>query len=313
MQRLRAYHTVLIMILILSNFLINSNAAAECPNGDPCPKQTQSGTIVENSNMVLKWATGHPPTEISPGTSVPVSVQGGGGAYHWKIVSGEGYSWENDETSQRTETPKLSNELHASFDAGCTVTIEVTDEKTPLSAELKIAGYPYSWDSVNSDMTFPTGETPIQLYVDGGKAPYIWQISNGFTLACENDCDSSNTVESLKTNCTGTISVTDACGKIVSGKIRRPGYWSKCGEKKAGATCYLYESNPCKETIYIDLGDHRIKLTSCKKKPKKLTTACNDGFQYTANVDQFGLEPKCFNSSYDSGIWWMYIYKWKCN
>ena len=311
MHKLRPYCTVLILILILVNFLIHGYAAANCPS-DKCPKQTQSGTIVENSDMVLKWATGHPPKEISPGTTVPVSVQGGMGVYRWKIAAGEGYTWENNETTQRTESPVLSNELRASVDADCPVTIEVTDEKTPLSTELNIEGYQYSWDSVNSDITFPAGETPIQLYADGGKAPYNWQVSNGFTLACENDCGSSNTVESLKTNCIGTITVTDACGKIVSGKIRRPGYWSKCGENKAGATCYLYDSSPCKETIYIDLGDHRIKLVSCMRKPKKLTISCNDGFGYTANVDQFGLIPTCFNSSYRSGIWWMYIYKWRC-
>ena len=76
MHKLRSFRSVLVTMLILINFLIHGNAVAECPE-DPCPKQTIPGEIVDNPDMALQWATGHPPSEISPGETLEVKVTGG--------------------------------------------------------------------------------------------------------------------------------------------------------------------------------------------------------------------------------------------
>ena len=274
-----------------------SGAASNCETG----VQNATATVIENPGMGFDWAPNNPPQTVNSGEEISVSVQGGLPIYNWTIISGPGYSWQSSTTKETTNT------LIADPSAICAATIAVTDIKgKELSAVINDIDNDFTWDS-DSDKEFPAGETPVQVAVTGGVAPFQWSVSGSFSLSCTNDCGRSNTLSSPKTGCIGTITVIDACGQTVQGKVRRPGEWSTCFRHK-GTICY---NSPCKTYHDVDFGDHKASMTCCYSGWSSVTGTCGaTGFQYTAKPSICTPESGC---NVDPKIWALNIYYWKCN
>jgi hypothetical protein len=255
-------------------------------------------------SWLLRWDPGNP-TEMAAGASVQLSVQGGVPNYGWQ-VQGPGFILETDATGGRTNT------LFTAPDSCGSTDITVTDAHGHQTGGLlTVPGPDLAWDGDYSVEVLPDDGTEVPVYVTGGRAPYVWMVSDGFRLGCEQDCGSSNTVASLGADCVGTITVIDACESEVTGFIRRPGRWGT-------ETCYRYKgtlcypSQGCGASGQFVVANHKIRLSCCTNGATVKTGICSvDGWEFTAEP---ALCPEAGSRCpTNAKVWSLYIYPWVCD
>ena len=94
-----------------------------------------------------------------------------------------------------------------------------------------------AWDTVNSPETIVAGSS-VQVFVTGGRGPYTWSVSgNGYSLLVAETVTGVNQATCAEGVCgtdydaVAAISVTDACGVTVIGKLRNTsGAWVLMGD-----------------------------------------------------------------------------------
>ncbi len=109
------------------------------------------------------------------------------------------------------------------------------------------------WDTENSPETIVAGES-VQVFVTGGRAPFTWSVSGiGYNIFIEETASRVNQVSCVSGVC-GTdfdasvsITVTDDCGKSITGELRNTGgQWISQGACRACCgTCQGFEAGDC--------------------------------------------------------------------
>jgi hypothetical protein len=296
-----------LLILICVFWLNSSHLSAEpCPPDCPGPTSTIAANAEYKDSWIFKWADDNP--EFIPlGGSDEVRVEGGVPNFKWQ-VAGDGFSLQESETTDRTNT--LSVDGTACGEA--TITVE-DKHKQQVQGTVRAKDESFVWDEVNSPKEFPSSTGSVDVYVIGGQGPYTWQVNTPFTLACTENCGTSNTVTSDGTGCIAEITVTDSCGNQATGKVRRPGYWDT-------QLCYRYKlpicyNNWCNslQPTEVDFVSHKVEFSCCGDRGDPEVTGTCDGFEYTASIYDCHLYSFCWDDpSYDPGIFSLYIRKWIC-
>jgi hypothetical protein len=303
------------LLILIFVFGLNSSGLSIGPCPPDCPQNTPTtpAEVQYKDSWIFKWAADNP-QNITPGGSVTVKVEGGVPDYEWQ-VSGDGFSL------TESDTTGVSNALNADVSACGEATITVEDyQQKQVQGTVRTLDPSFIWNEVNSPIQFPSKAGSVDVYVTGGQGPYTWEVSNGFTLACTNNCGTSNTVSSQGTDCIAEITVTDSCGNQTNGEVRRPdGYWGPdtirgCYRYKL-TTCY---NHPCNsDTIIVEEPGHRVEFSCCGSRGlPEVTGKCKidgvlDGFEYTANITDCNLSGSCYDD-YDPGIFSLRIFKWTC-
>lgn len=187
----------------------------------------------------LKYAIGNP-TEIAPGGTAEISINGGHPNFRWRIT-GEGLVFvANGGTEIETDSQTLTVQASSEIACETAVTIEVTDVNGEIDSG--VISIPPSgnleWDHPGSADTISANGTATIALVEEGGGPYTWTVTGGsayFNAAhtLSSIETTSNTTTLYAYNACGVISikVQDACGLETDGQVRAPGKWVACGEQ----------------------------------------------------------------------------------
>jgi hypothetical protein len=289
-----------ILLAILGVFFIFQHdrlrrASAECP-----PVSTTPAQMVYSDRWLLQWDPANP-TVIAPGDAVAIHVIGGFGPFLWHLDA-DGYHLAQSTTQAR------GNMLYADSSACGPAAITVSDYFQRLTGgTVRIHGPDFVWDVDRSPREFPEGDLPVTVFVSGGQPPYDWTVSEGFRLGCTRGCGSQNSLRVYgDTVCVADIRVTDACGSLADGFVRRQGYWKKCFTYKL-PSCFV--SKRCGTSPELDFGAHLVRAVCCRHGIATCTGVCDiDNWQYTAFGDDCSLDNPCEIPM----VWALYIWHWVC-
>lgn len=228
MHRLSTFRLVLILMLILTNFLIHGNAAAQCPE-DPCPQQTQTGEIINNPEMVLQWEEGFPPSIIERNKAVTIKLKSGKIPFTWTFTGLE-------ETDVVIKSSEMSIEISPTCITDENIIVTVTDGKNTLDKSINVIPLPIQFDFSRTGSGEVGGNSSKKVYVEGGcGGPYTWTTQEtGFYFnsgLTDKNITTESTQARLYTNNSAcgvaTIDVVDGFGAEATGYVRSSnGRWA---------------------------------------------------------------------------------------
>lgn len=357
MPNLKTTTIALIGISIVLLFAFNAVAKAppdpaqetNTPSGQASNCQTGGQNVTEdqidNPSMALEWLPNNPPSEISPGETLPVAAAGGKASYTWTVV-GNGIT-----LSQGNITDKPFNEIIADCSASGTVTIILYDSKVDengialneIVGTITVNPDPFFWDYQSTGTAAVARNSQKTIYVSGGYPQYTWTVSDpGYYFLDEElpvqeitTTSESVIIYTYDTVCgAANIQVTDECGNTVYGSVRcSSGKWSsqKFGCVFGGVDNYVYTGGS--EYAYfnatkIEVGKYRQFQTLGGTWPGDFGQNCDrcpDNCEQAAAQEQSLQCEPCLEKRNDipcrhvtfqgwqCTTYYVYYYKWECN
>lgn len=192
----------------------------------------------------------------------------------------------------------------------CSFMIWIEDKTCPPDVELE-----YDWD--NSAETIADGAT-VTVFILGGQAPFRWQVSGdgGFYLDRALTSDRSNRLNNASACGTATLTITDACGTVITGQVRSTygSCWmdvtdQACGQWEEDEDCQLphlaydeYYASSVGFTVYYRRTQGGIKQQSGYDKDACDESTLYSGFTTYAEalakvITEYGnCEAHCLNA-----------------